>query len=179
MPTVEIETLRPFDANPRRGNVSRIAESLEHLGQYRPIVVNIGSLTGRANEVLAGNHTLAAAKSLGWSEIDAHVIDVDDETAKRIVIVDNRTNDLATYDNAELAALLDSLPSLDATAWTSEELDALHEQMRGGPLAPEGDADTSEPLVAWGVVIDCSTEDEQARLIERLLSEGFSVRALM
>ena len=46
-------------------------------------------------EVLAGNHTLLAARALGWKEIAATFVEVDDEYAKRILLVYNRTDDLA------------------------------------------------------------------------------------
>ena len=94
---VPVGELTPWPRNPRRGNVALIAESLERHGQYRPIVVR--KATG---EVLAGNHTLAAAKKLGWPEIAATIVDVDAETAERIVLIDNRSNDVAGYDEAQL-----------------------------------------------------------------------------
>jgi ParB-like chromosome segregation protein Spo0J len=62
--TVAIDDLTPFPGNPRRGAVAAIKESLEQKGQYRPIVVRRQTM-----EVLAGNHTLQAAKELGWKEI--------------------------------------------------------------------------------------------------------------
>ena len=43
-----IAGLQPYGDNPRRGNVDLIANSLQTHGQYRPIVVNIGTHTGRA-----------------------------------------------------------------------------------------------------------------------------------
>lgn len=61
---VPIETLNHYGTNPRKGDVSAIAESLRVHGQYRPIVVRT-----ETREVLAGNHTLAAARDLGWHEI--------------------------------------------------------------------------------------------------------------
>ena len=36
-------------------------------------------------EVLAGNHTLIAARELGWEEIDVSFVEVDTDRAKRIV----------------------------------------------------------------------------------------------
>lgn len=117
---VPIGGLRPYARNPRRGDLAAIRASLEAHGQYRPIVVN-----RRTDEVLAGNHTLAAALELGWAEIAATYVDVDDEAAARIVLVDNRTTDLATYDDSELAQLLASLPDLEGTAWGARELDKL------------------------------------------------------
>jgi ParB-like chromosome segregation protein Spo0J len=99
---VPLAALRPYEGNPRRGDTRAIRESLERNGQYRSIVVN-----RRTMEVLAGNHTLRAAIELGWEEIAATFVDVDDEQARRIVLVDNRTNDLAGYDSALLAELLE------------------------------------------------------------------------
>src|SRR5438046_2266586 len=37
---VKLSGLRPYDRNPRRGDVQAIKESLLENGQYRPIVVN-------------------------------------------------------------------------------------------------------------------------------------------
>lgn len=115
--TVPVDGLKHYGKNPRRGDVDKIAESLRENGQYKAIVVRAGS-----NEVLAGNHTLKAAKQLGWDKIAATFVDVDDDAAARIVLVDNRTNDLATYDDAELTSLLQSLPTLDGTGFTPVDL---------------------------------------------------------
>jgi ParB-like chromosome segregation protein Spo0J len=67
---VPISELRPYERNPRRGDVEAIKESLEVNGQYRPIVVN-----KRDNTVVAGNHTLAAAKKLDWETIAVTFVD--------------------------------------------------------------------------------------------------------
>lgn len=104
---VPVSELRPYQGNPRRGDIEAIKESLETNGQYRPLVAN-----RRTGEVLAGNHTLQAAKALGWPKIAVTWVDVDEEQAARIVLVDNRTNDLAGYDEAALADLLSGLPDL-------------------------------------------------------------------
>ena len=71
-----VDDLAPYHRNPRRGDVKAIARSLETNGQYRPIVVNLGTHTGRPNEVLAGNHTLAGAKHLGWATVWGTTVDV-------------------------------------------------------------------------------------------------------
>lgn len=123
--TVPCADLVCYDRNPRQGNVNAIASSLEVLGQYRPIVVNTGTHTGRASEVLAGNHTLQAARKLDWATIRAVYVDVDDDTAARIVAADNRTSDLAHYDDRLLLELLSELPDLDGTGYDPGDLDDL------------------------------------------------------
>jgi DNA modification methylase len=136
---VPIESLRPYSRNPRRGNLEAIKASLQAHGQYRPIVARKGS-----GEVLAGNHTLAAARELGWDSLAATFIEVDDEQAARIVLVDNRTADLGSYDDGELVTLLDSLPGLDGTGWDNDEFDRL--LMRVDPeRGAERDTDPAEP----------------------------------
>src|SRR6266550_1502990 len=110
--------LKPYPGNARRGDVGAIKESLERLGLYRPVVVNV-----RTMEILAGNHVAQAARELAWDVIDATVVDVDDDTAKRIVLADNRTNDLAGYDTEALAELLVELEgSLEGTGFSGEDL---------------------------------------------------------
>lgn len=115
--TAPIGDLQHYHSNPRRGNLDAIKDSLARHGQYRPIVAN-----KRTSQVLAGNHTLAAARDLGWAEIAVTWVDVDEDAAARIVLVDNRTNDLAEYDDSSLLDLLQSLPSLDGTGYDTTAL---------------------------------------------------------
>ncbi|MFB7829300.1 ParB N-terminal domain-containing protein [Streptomyces hydrogenans] len=122
---VPIAELTPYYRNPRTGDLPAIAESLTVNGQYRAVVVNKGTHTGRPNEILAGNHTVAAAQQLGWEQIAATWVDVDNEAAARIVVVDNRTNDLAGYDTALLAEVLSEIPDLGGTGYDRESVDRL------------------------------------------------------
>jgi len=125
--------LNTYHRNPRRGDVTAVAGSLRANGQYKPICVNVGTFTGRRNEVLAGNHTLMAFRNLAeayptdpqWAEIAVHWVDVDDDRAARIVAADNRTSELGTNDVAELAALLQTIPDLEGTGYDSGDLAAL------------------------------------------------------
>ncbi|WP_328403901.1 ParB N-terminal domain-containing protein [Streptomyces sp. NBC_00390] len=119
---VPTQDLKPYHRNPRNGDVPAIAKSLTVNGQYKAIVVNRGTHTGRPNEILAGNHTYAAAVDLGWEHIAATWVDVDDEAAARIVIVDNRTSDLAGYDTVLLAEILAELPDLNGTGYDQDAL---------------------------------------------------------
>jgi DNA modification methylase len=125
---VEIATLQPYPDNPRRGDVEAIKKSLETNGQYRGIVANRSS-----REVLAGNHTLRAANELGWTHIAVAWVDVDDEHAARIVLADNRTNDLAGYDLGALADLLNELPDLEGTGYDCDDLDGLLAELGTAP----------------------------------------------
>lgn len=117
---VAVSKLKPHPRNPRRGSTDVIADSLTNHGQYRPIVAQRST-----GHILAGNHTYLAAKQLGWDTVAVTWIDCDNATADRILIADNRTSDLAAYDNAALSALLHSLPDLAGTGYTALDLDKL------------------------------------------------------
>lgn len=148
---VPVAALHTYHRNPRRGVTTAIAQSLRVNGQYRPIVVNKGTHTGRPSEVLAGNHTLVAARDLGWGEITVCWVDVDDDQAARIVTADNRTADLGDYDDRLLAELLTDLPDLDGTGYDPGDLDDLLAGLDATEedLPPAGDPDsTPEPPAA-------------------------------
>jgi ParB-like chromosome segregation protein Spo0J len=130
---VPIETLKLFPGNARRGDIPTIAESLRHNQQYKPIVVQQST-----NHVLAGNHTLQAAKKLGWTEIAAVFVDVDDHEAKRILLGDNRIAALGGYDHEALALQLSEFDSFDGTGYKPEDASALLETFGHDPLEETG-----------------------------------------
>ncbi|MEU9335115.1 ParB/RepB/Spo0J family partition protein [Streptomyces sp. NPDC048290] len=160
---VPVDELAPYHRNPRTGDLDSIAESLAVNGQYRPIVVNRGTLTGRPNEILAGNHTFKAAKQLGWDTIAVTWLDVHDDAAAKIVIVDNRTSDLAGYDTVLLADILTELPDLQGTGYDQEQLDQLlDETALPAPIElPTDGADTGAAATVdylqWGYMQWSST----------------------
>lgn len=172
---LQVGGLSTFEGNPRRGNVDLIARSLETNGQYRPIVVNVGTQTGRPNEVLAGNHTLLAARALGWESIDCSVIDVDEQRARSIVAADNRLADLGEYDAQELHALLSSLDDLDGTGYELDDLDALSrdlfppdshtdpDDVPDAPAEPRSEAGQVWQLGEHRLLVGSSTDGDAVR----------------
>lgn len=118
--------MKEFPNNPRRGDLELITESLAFHGQYRPIVAN-----RRTSEVLAGWHTVKAAKKLQWEMIAVTWVDVDPITAKRIVLADNRLTDLASYDDTALLDLLMMLEGLEGTGFNQDDLIKLESIVSG------------------------------------------------
>ena len=129
---VDIDSLTPRKDNPRKGNVAKIKESLKENGQYRPIVVN-----SRTNEILAGNHTWLAAKELGWTGIAVWFVDVDETKAKKIVLADNRLNDLGGYDDDLLLSILQDLEDdLSGTGFELDDMEDLLSEIDGAIETP-------------------------------------------
>jgi DNA modification methylase len=134
--TVNINSLTPDPANARKHdgkNLQAIAHSLEKFGQRKPICVTPDSI------VVAGNGTLEAAKSLGWTEIVIARTPVgwSWEQIRAFALADNRTAELAEWDDKILA---DQLLELDANGWELEELG--FENLE----PPAGQDDDNEPL---------------------------------
>ena len=170
--------LRLYGRNPRKGNVGAVAASLKAHGQYKPIVANIGTHTGRTNEVLAGNHTLKAFRHLAekfpddprWNSILVHWIDVDNDQAARIVLADNRTAEKGRYDNKVLADLLsDVAGDLTGLGYTAEDLDALNSVADEIVIDPDADLDSEDDdavsmrgqsVISYGIVF---TDEDQKR----------------
>lgn len=123
---VPIDSVSPHPRNVREGDIGAISESLRTFGQYRPIVVQKETPDGEErNLVLAGNHTWRAAKALGWKSISAVMLSVDDATAVRIMVADNRTHDLGADREGDLLELLGELASVDLLAGTGYDGDDL------------------------------------------------------
>jgi len=172
--SVNISTLVAYPTNPRRGDVDAIANSLTAHGQYRPIVVQAST-----NFVLAGNHTLKAAKKIGWKKIKIVLIDVDEATAKKIVLADNRITDLAGYNEPLLKSLLSALPELDGTGFTAAEVETLDRLIEGNQKEPLGNSSNlkSDPEVkigAWRFNVDV---DAYKAWVEQLLEEVGKTRS--
>lgn len=117
---VPIDSLIPYPGNAKRHDLDVIRQSLREHGQYRPAVVHASS-----GYVLVGNGMLAAAKLEGMTELARVVKDCDDAEARRLVLLDNRSQELGGYDVQELVDLLSSLPTIEGTGYDDDALASL------------------------------------------------------
>lgn len=120
---VPIDSIHEHTNNPRQGDVGAITQSIERLHFFGACIVQAS--TGR---IIAGNHRYRAAKALGMTEIPVLFIDYDDADAVIAMLADNRTSDLASYNDEHLAALLGALREaneLAGTGYDGSDLDAL------------------------------------------------------
>lgn len=185
---VSLEDLTPFPGNARRGNVEKILDSLRANGQYKPVTVR---RQGDTFTILAGNHTYLGLLRHEESSRDAcqdwelandrpcqlcinvdrddptalaHLIECDDDTAKRINLVDNKAADDGTYDDEALAAIIGSLEGgVVGTGFTDDEADSLLARFEEEEVVAY-----TAPAVAE---YNDSPEERQAR-VERLGGEN-------
>ena len=129
--TVPIDSLSFDPANVRKHgerNLATIKASLLRFGQQKPIVVDANGV------VRAGNGTLAAAKALGWKDIAVVRSTLAGSEATAYAIADNRTAELAEWDEDALAETLSALQCedealLDAAGFDSAELSRMIDGM--------------------------------------------------
>lgn len=110
-------------------NLDAIKASLSKFGQRKPIVINSKGV------ILAGNGTVEAAKALGWDHIEVATVpaDWDEATARAYALADNRTAELAEWDENVLAKQLLELLDEDF------DIEAIGFEMPEPEIEPEPD----------------------------------------
>lgn len=129
---VEVSKLVPDPHNARKHdarNIDAIAESLREHGQRKPVVAQ---KVGDTLVVRAGNGTLQAAKKLGWKRLAVLVVEEDDREATRFALRDNRTAELAEWDDEALRKALqecaESEAEIAALGWNPDEFKVEEDQ---------------------------------------------------
>ena len=122
---VKVEDLKEFPNNVRihtKRNLETLKNSLTAYGQYRPLVVQKSTMY-----IVCGNGLYQAAKALGWKELDCLIMDLDDDRAKTLLILDNRSSDLSQNDEKNLLDMLQNLDKdlLELTGYDDKELDKM------------------------------------------------------
>jgi DNA modification methylase len=115
--TLRIAELTPDPNNARQHddkNLKAIMGSLKEFGQRKPIVIT------EAGTIVAGNGTVEAAKRLGWLDIEVVKVPNDwtDAQVKAFAIADNRTAELANWNQEVLTS---QLLELEAEGWELTE----------------------------------------------------------
>lgn len=131
---VAVGDLIPWPGNPRRGDVDLIRESIRQNGFFMPILAQTSS-----SRVIAGHSRLEAAIAEGLIRVPVIWLDVPDDEALRILIVDNRSNDVATYDDSALLAMLrtifESEAGLTGSGFSDDAMDVLIARVEGAEIA--------------------------------------------
>ncbi len=169
---VDIESLQHDPVNARvhtKKNIAAIKSSLTRFGQVKPIVLHKNGKT-----VIAGNGTLVAARELGWKEIAVVKTSLEQAEATAFGIADNRTAELATWDDSVLDDLLASLDQdlLMASGFDQSDISKALEDATAGEAERPG-------VIEYKVVVTMTDETAQAELMERLEKEGYQCQMLM
>lgn len=125
-------------------NIDAIMASLRRFGQQKPIVVDLSGV------VRAGNGTLEAARQLGWDTIECVVTSLKGSDAISYAIADNRTAELAEWDDDVLAAQLNGLLADDSellvdAGFTEAELQQLMDRLQMNEGEQDGETQEIDP----------------------------------
>jgi ParB-like chromosome segregation protein Spo0J len=138
-----LDRLVPDPANARthdQRNIDAIKASLVMFGQRKPIVAT------DAGVVIAGNGTMQAAKELGWDKIAVVFVKDDSAMAAAYAIADNRTAELAKWNDDILGTILGGLAdtpiNMADLGFTKQEL----ANLIGDIETPPGTADDQGKL---------------------------------
>jgi hypothetical protein len=140
-----------------------IIDSLRRFGQQKPIIV--GKLPGStADVVIAGNGTFAAAKQLGWTEVQVIRTTLTPSEARAYGIADNRTSDLSEFDFNALAGLFQFLSAADTQVadlgFSEIEVRLM---LASAETTGAGEAVTQDQ--AWQDMPEFVQDDKQGRMI--------------
>lgn len=166
---VDPDTLVPWRDNPRRKQpVQRVMESIREFGFASPIIARASN-----REIIIGHTRWAAAKRLRMKTVPVRFLDIDERKAHLLALADNKLGELAEWDEDALRAQLE--------AATVHELDLAGFDMDDAIVANEEDEAGSELSadLTYQVVIECTDEEQQSDLINRLEGEGLKCRALI
>ncbi|MDZ4683846.1 MAG: ParB N-terminal domain-containing protein [Planctomycetaceae bacterium] len=117
-----IDSIKPYPQNPRKNDsaVDAVAKSIQQYGFRQPIVVDADGV------IVVGHTRWKAALKLGMAVVPVHVADLSPELAKAYRLADNRTNEIAEWDNEllplELLGLKELGIDLNELGWSPDEL---------------------------------------------------------
>jgi len=157
-----IESVRFDPKNARkhsRRNLESIRLSLDEHGQVKPIVVNQDGV------VIAGNGTLEAARELGWASIAAVTYTGDAKAARRLGIQDNRSAELAEWNEDELRRAASEV-DLTGTGFSEKEIAELLADVESGSWGDGAEIPQAiqlAPAREYAVVM-CETDEDWERL---------------
>ena len=170
----KIEELKPYKNNPRKNEraIQYVANSIKEFGFKVPLVID------EKGTIVTGHTRYEACKMLGINEIPCII--ADDLTEKQIKafrIADNKTNDIAEWDDGLLSIeLKDILDDIDMTdfGFGEFELSMLTEDMEpdgyDDDLIKQYSNNSDDFLTNKRLIITYKTE-EQEQWLKKLLKE--------
>ena len=161
--TKNLTEIHPYPGNPRKNDsaVDAVAESIRQCGYVAPIIVD------EEDVILAGHTRYKALQKVGYTEAQVIVKEgLTEEQKKKYRLLDNKTNELASWDFELLAQELEGLD------FGSLDLDWGLGEVESDPVERK-DVAMHETI---SVVVDCKDDEEAEVLFNRLTEEGYECR---
>lgn len=169
---IAIEDIHPYERNPRKNDdaVKAVMESIRECEYISPIIVDENHV------VLAGHTRLKALKKLRYKSVPCVVKEgLSEEQKRKYRILDNKTNELSTWD---LDLLRDELDGLDFSEFDIDW---------GLPEERPDEKESEESVSAasnfnyseqYGVIVMCQDESEQEETYNNLIAAGYDCKVV-
>lgn len=169
---LKLSQIKPYEKNPRRndGAVDAVVASIEQCGYCSPILVD------ENNVILAGHTRYKALQKLGWEEAEVCVRSgLTDEQKRKYRLLDNKTNEFASWDFDLLADEIEGLDFGDfdfGFSMETEDNDSYVDDFfdRG--------VEAKEKPVVLGVKVICGTKEQVGEVMAMLKEAGYSPEEL-
>lgn len=158
--------LIPYENNARDndGAVDAVAKSIAEFGFQVPIIIDSG------NVIVAGHTRLKAAQKLGLEKVPCLI--ADDLTAEEIKafrLIENKTNELADWDNQALNVELSELTDFNMQEFGFDVSKLQSVEISGAELSAENHASTAQGVPKADYELTVLLHKEQAKLIREAM----------
>ncbi len=161
-------------------DVRELSRSIKRFGFGDPIVAR------KANgEIIAGHLRYFAAKRLKIDQVPVRFLDLSEDEAHAMAIAETKLERMRNFDKGGLAVELDALEEKGVdleygTGFDSEDIENLLDKDDSlEDLLKETDNAPSITGGLYSVIVECKSDAEQRKLLDRLEGEGFECRALV
>ena len=163
--TLRLTEIKPYSNNPRHNDsaVEAVKESIRQCNYIAPIIVDENGV------ILAGHTRYKALQALGKTEAEVMVVTgLTEAQKKKYRLLDNKTNELASWDIDLLEIELEGIDF--------EGFDFGFEIPTDEPVER---IDLSDEITAqYQVVVECKDEMEQEDIYNELQAKGYVCRVL-
>ena len=186
-----LKNIKRWERNPKDHDLGELHQSIKRFNFVSPIIID-----EKSGKLVAGHGRLDALQQMKASgEKPPKGIIVKDESwfvpvirgnefanddeREAYGIADNRLVELGGYNEEQLAQVLSDLAAsgeelLLGTGYDVDDVDALLKKVNPSSVLTSSD---EKAVVTYAVIIECESEEEQARLIDQLERDGIKCRA--
>lgn len=160
---VSINDIIPYENNPRinTGAVKYVKESISQCGYISPIIVDENMV------ILAGHTRRLALLEMGIDEIEIGVAaGLTDEQKRKYRVLDNKTNEFATWDFEKLTEELENIDFGDFDFGFSFEIE--REEPQENEVKMKDDV--------FQIIVDCDNENDMEQKFNKITEMGIECR---
>lgn len=191
-----LDALPDADQNPRIHDSDTLGDSFDRFGYVDPCLLD--ERTGKLLEGHGRKHKLIELRDSGADPPEGVTLaadgswlvpvirgkaTADDDEARALLIALNRITERSSWEPEGLASMLDSLSKVDGglvgVGYTPDDITQLLDSLHDVSAHQRRDPDQPDVDARFVVLVECESEQQQRQLLERWMSEGLNVKALL